>query len=134
MDAEMKDWKEQVERRLGNLEQGANRPTDVAGSRKPTSVGEFLRSKGPKSGPEKTVVVAYHIEKLSGKGPFTLADIRLGFVQAKEPLPVNSRDLVHKAIKRGWMMETQGKKQDGFRTLVLTNTGEQFVEGLNPKD
>ncbi|MCI4330269.1 MAG: hypothetical protein L3K19_00260 [Thermoplasmata archaeon] len=129
MDAELKAWQAEIERRIERLEGTPASPPRLSSS-KPTSVGEFLQSKGPRNGLEKSVVVAYHIEKLSGKGAFTLADIRLGFREAKEPLPVNSRDLVHKAIKKGWMMEAGGPKRDGFRSLMLTNSGEQFVQGL----
>jgi hypothetical protein len=128
MDPDLEGWKRVVERRLADLE-ARLQPAVVARSTasKPLSVGEFLRSKRPGSALDMAVAIAYHLEKHEGLTPFTLADLRRGFIKAKEPLPVNSRDLVHRALKLGLMMQT-GSEREGFRTLILTNSGELYVE------
>lgn len=128
MDPDLEEWRRGVERRLADLEARLQPATIArAAATKPLPVGEFLRSKRPGSALDKAVGIAYHLEKNDGLSPFTLADLRRGFVKAKEPLPVNSRDLVHRALKLGLMMET-GSEREGFRTLALTNSGERYVE------
>ena|SRR5580658_9169578 len=127
---ESTEWRHQMERRVARLESLVTDAGAKMGPPKVESPAEFLRAKQPRSAQAKATVIGYYIEKVLGKSPFTLADIRRGFVGAKERLPSNSRDAVHRAIQSGLMMETGDTKVEGFRTLVLTNSGEKFVESL----
>lgn len=133
-DDDLSVWRREIERRLTTLEEMLKRtPPAVFHTAKPLSLGEFLRTKRPQTVLDKALAIAFHLEKNEGRSGFTLADIRRGFVTAKEPLPANSRDLVHRALKLGLMMET-GAESEGFRSLVLTNSGERYVEAGFKRD
>lgn len=124
-------WIDDVNARLNKLESlYLNQPT-INPPQDTTPIGDFLRSKNPKTSLEMALIISYHLEKISGKSPFTMDDIRQGFIQSKEPIPVNPSDLVYQAVKKGLMMKVASKKKDNFFPLVMTNAGEKFVEGLN---
>lgn len=125
--ADFDAWKLMVEKRLADLEAKLQSPALAIEDKKPMSLAEFLRSKGPETGLDKAMSIAYFLEKYEKQASFSLPALRRGFVSAKEPLPANSRDLVHRALKLGLMMET-GENREGFRALVLTNSGLQYVE------
>lgn len=128
MESDLELWKRMVEARLTSLEARFQAGTGLgAANQKPLSLAEFLKSKCPKTGLDKAIAIAYFLEKHEKMSSFSLADLRRGFVSAKEALPANSRDLVHRALKSGLMMETGGERE-GFRALTLTNSGERYVE------
>lgn len=129
--AELSLWMEQVNKRLEKLEAKPIFPPTETAKTEQVAVGDFVRSKNPKTSLEMALIISYHLEKISGISPFTMDDIRQGFIQSKEPIPGNPSDIVYQAIKRGYMMKTATKKKDNFFPLVLTNLGEKYVEQLH---
>jgi hypothetical protein len=94
---------------------------------KKISAKEFLMTKKHKTDTQKTLILGYYLENLSGISPFNTADIETAFRLAKEKLPANINDTVNKIIGRGLMMEAPEKK-DSKKAWVLTASGEKFVE------
>lgn len=119
-----------IEARLAKIET-AMRGNDQAGwataAVKPQSIREFLNTKKPSDDVQKTLAIAYFLEKMRGLTSINVDDISDAFRLAKEPLPGNLNDKVYKAIKRGLLMEAEEKK-NSTKAWVLTATGEAFVE------
>jgi hypothetical protein len=130
MDSEWNLWKKEVDERLNKLESTPKVESYHCNDEAP-SIGEFVRAKNPKSAFDKGIIIAYHKEKKELISPFTIENIKQGYIESKEPLPGNPSDLVYQAIKRGLFMKTSTKKKDNFFPLVLTNLGEKFVEEFN---
>ncbi|MFH1382229.1 MAG: hypothetical protein ABIH70_04970 [Chloroflexota bacterium] len=122
----LKKQMEDHEKRISKLESKSQ--TEPSSSPKKMSLKEFLLSKKPKSGIHKTLVIGYYLEKHESVSPFNVSDLENGFRSAKEPFPKNIHLAVFYNIKKGYMMEDKEKK-DKAKALVLTNTGEQLVEG-----
>ena len=96
------------------------------------SIREFILSKNPKDEIQKTLLVCYFIENNEGIPFFNVKDIESGFRQAKEKLPKNINYNVFMNIKKGYLMESNEKK-DNLKSWSLTNSGIRFVEA-NYKD
>lgn len=119
-----------IEARLTKIEmaiQGDNRAGLALAGAKPPSIREFLNTKKPSDDVQKTLAMAYFLEKSRGLTSINVDDISDAFRSAKEPLPGNLNDKVYKAIKRGLLMEAKEKK-NSMKAWVLTATGETFVE------
>jgi hypothetical protein len=126
MDEKLKRILDDHEKRLKNIESILKgKPKDAV--KKRMSIKEFIISKQPKNDVQKTLTIAYYLEKYSGLQFYNARDLTEGFRAAKEPVPKNINYKVIKNIKKGYMMETSGKK-DGLKTWVLTNSGEKYVE------
>lgn len=91
------------------------------------SVKEFLITKQPKDDVEKTLVIAYFLEKHEALESTNIKDLESGFRMAKEKVPDNINYKVIKNISRGFMMEAKEKKNN-LKAWTLTNTGERYVE------
>ncbi len=113
------------EARLRTLEalfdQGEKPKTKMA------SVKEFLIAKQAKDDIEKTLVIAYFLEKYEALESTNIKDIESGFRMAKEKVPDNINYKVIKNISRGFMMEAKEKKNN-LKAWTLTSTGERYVE------
>jgi len=94
---------------------------------KKISVREFFLSKKPKNDIQKTLLICYFLEKQEGLSLINIKDIEQGFRNAKEKTPDNINYKVYMNIRKGFMMETNEKK-DNLKSWVLTNSGEKFVE------
>lgn len=129
MSETLERWQREIETRLSALESRVLSPDGAPRATKAKSIAELMGQAKPGSDYQAVVVVGYYLERYRGVRDFTLADLRNGFGEAKRPLPRNSRDLVHRALKNGLMAET-GEKRNGFRALTLTVTGERLVEEL----
>ena len=117
---------EVIEERLNKVEAVVFEEKEERRVKKRISPKEFLIAKKPRSGAEKTLVLAYYLEKHRGVSPFTIRDLRQIFMEAKEPIPKNLNDKVNLNIRRGLIMEV-GKK-NGLKAWTLTNSGEDYVE------
>ena len=95
---------------------------------KKISVKEYINSKKLHTAIDKTLVIGYYLENFEGYSSFSVKDIEDYFRQAKEPVPSNINDMISKNVNKQFMMEAKGKK-DGKRSWVLTNPGEQRMEG-----
>ena len=95
--------------------------------KKRLSIRELIRSKKPKSNVQKTLLVAYFLEKYESFISFNVKDLEEGFRSAKEKVPSNINMFVNQNIKQGYMMEFSEKK-DNLKAWTLTNTGEDYVD------
>jgi hypothetical protein len=92
------------------------------------SIREVLNaSKATKITQKMTVIGHYLLETESGKQTFSLAELKKGFENAKEPFGKNPSRDINKAIKLGWIAE---KDKDSY---YITGTGIQAVENTFPK-
>jgi len=121
----------ELERRIKALEASSHMPvTDNSFSQqavKQTSAKEFLLSKKPSNTVEKTLLLAYYLERVRRMRSFNISDVANVFHEAKEKTPANLNDMVNKNIVKGYIMEAQEQK-DARKAWVLTSTGERFVE------
>jgi len=94
---------------------------------KKLSAKEFLMTKNAKADTQKVLALSYFLEHIEGIASFNVSDLETTFRSAKEKLPKNMNDAVNKNIRRGFIMETEEKK-DLKKAWVLTSTGERYVE------
>jgi len=87
----------------------------------------------PSGDVQKTLLIAYYLEKYDGITPFSVGDLSKGFQLARESVPQNINDKINMNIGKGHLMEAKTKK-DNKKAWLVTNSGEQFVEnGLKRK-
>ncbi len=114
-----------LEQRLAGGDNLAEKSTPLA----PTvpSVRHFIVEKNPVDDVQRSLVIAYHLEKHSSYASFNAKDLEKGFVDAREKVPGNVADKILKNVWKGHMMQTQEDK-DGLKAYVLTNKGMKSVE------
>jgi hypothetical protein len=95
--------------------------------RKPISIKEFILTKHPSKDVQKTLAIAYFLEKYENMQFFNVTDIEEGYRKAKESIPKNISDKIYMCNSSGYMMEAKEKK-NGKKAWCLTNTGEGYVE------
>jgi len=116
---------EDHETRIAKLENSfVSKPPTIE---KKLSIKEFILSKNPGNGIQKTLTMAYYLEKYEGLSSFNVKDLEKGFHDAKESAPENINYKVIVSIQKGYMMESKEKK-DNLKAWNLTNSGEKFVE------
>jgi hypothetical protein len=130
--SEMKDLEirfSAMEKRLADLERIVFRTgTEPAPSAiKELSVKEFILVKRPSNDVEKTLAIAYFLERFAGMTSFNIDDLAQHFQLAKEAIPTNINDKVNLSIKKGHVAEAKGKKNKK-KAWIVTNSGEKFVE------
>ncbi len=107
---------------------GGKKVDTAASPAKKLSVKEFILLKIPSGDVQKTLAIAYYLEKNESMQSFNVKDLGHYFQLAKEPVPENLNDKINMNIKRGYVMEAKEKKENK-KAWVITNTGEQFVDG-----
>jgi hypothetical protein len=126
MESELIKEIENIKKRIDKLEsifQGDS-PSSL---KKRASVREFLLTTKAEDKVQTTLLIGYFLEKNESMGSFTVKELERSFIQAKESVPTNTNDMINKNISKGFIMETEEKK-DGKKAWCLTNTGEKFVE------
>ncbi len=118
-----------LEKRIGALEilVGEEKSNTVASPAKKLSVKEFILLKNPSGDVQKSLAIAYYLEKNEDMRSFNVEDLAHYFQLAKEPTPKNLNDKINMNIKKGHVMEAKEKKENK-KAWVITNTGEQFVD------
>jgi len=96
--------------------------------KKQVSIKEFILSKKPKSDVQKTVAIAYYLEKYKGLSSYNIKDLESGFRDAKEKVPKNINLCVIANIGKDHIMEAEEKKNN-LKAWVLTSSGEKYVDG-----
>lgn len=92
-----------------------------------------MSSKKPETELQKTLVIAYYIEKYENLNSLNVKDLESGFRRAKEKLPGNINYEVIRNIQKGYMMEAEEKK-DNRKAWYITNTGVEYVENNFKKE
>lgn len=117
-----------LESRVAHLEQ------QIAGARKSIervskemSVKEFILTKSPSNDVERTLAIAYFLERFCGMSSFNVEDLARQFQLAKEAVPANINDKVNMNVRKGHMAEAREKK-DSKKAWLVTNSGEKYVE------
>lgn len=100
--------------------------------KKKLSIKEFILLKTPADDAQRTLYIGYYLENYDGLSCFNSKDLEEGFRKAKERVPININDKVNLNIKKGYMMEASGKK-DNLKAWTLTNSGQKEVEELGEK-
>lgn len=121
---EIKIKQDNFEKRISALEAYLPKKPEAL---KKLSIKEFLLSKKPKSGVQKTLVIGYYLEKYEGYSSFNAADLEEGFRFAKETVPNNINLCIIRNVQKGHLAEAKEEKNN-FKAWYLTNTGEIFVE------
>lgn len=96
---------------------------------KEMSVREFILGKKLSGDVQKTLAIAYYLEKYQGVTSFNVEDLAHYFQLAKEPVPQNLNDKINMNIKKGHVMESKEKK-DNKKAWVITNSGENFISQI----
>ena len=126
-----------LESRIVKLESGQSIQAQVQKQNqkvKTMSLREFLNLKKPKTVNDNVLVIGYYLEHLKEFEAFNVDDIKLGFREAKIPLPSNLNDVVNKNIKKAYVMSA-GSQKDGKKAWVLTATGDDIAEqGFESKE
>jgi hypothetical protein len=123
--AEVRKRLDELEKRIASIEGAITSKPKIL--LKKMSLKEFILEKHPRSDVEKTLAIAYYLEKHEGCTSISVMDIGKGFRDAREKVPSNVADKILKNISKGHMMET-GEEKDGHKAYVLTNSGERLVE------
>jgi hypothetical protein len=121
---EIKVKLEEYDKRISKLESLFQAKPEAV--EKQISTKEFILSKKPKSDIQKTLAIAYYLEKHKELPSFNIKDLGDGFRNAREKIPKNINLCVIKNIENGHMMEVE--KRDKLKAWVLTNSGEKYVE------
>ena len=117
-----------LEARVIKLERLLAEKHDVLASpTKKLSPKEFLLNKKPSNDTQKTLAVAYYLEKNEGMNSFNVDDLARYYQLAKEPRPKNLNHKMILNIQNGHIMETREKKEKK-KAWTLTSAGEQFIE------
>src|SRR5437868_7662057 len=90
------------EERIAKLEALFAQPTPL--QVKQMAINEFLRGMILDSDVERSLAVAYFLEKFEKMPAFNIDDIKNGYRRAKEPLPKNLNDAIYRNIKKGFAM------------------------------
>lgn len=96
-------------------------------SSKKITIKEFVLGKNLKGDVQKTLIIAYYLEKHENMSSFNVDDLAKYFRLAKEAVPGNLNDKINMNIRKGHMAEANEKK-DGKKAWYLTSTGENYVE------
>src|SRR5262245_36827647 len=115
----------QVEKRMAELEAKClqDQPEKKKdGNSKPLTIKEFILSKRPSNDVERTLAIAYFLERFVGLTSFNIDDLSHHFQLAKESIPGNINDKVNLNIKKGHLAEAREKK-DKKKAWIVTNSG-----------
>lgn len=117
----------ELEQRITSLEKvlSAGRNETIQ-PRKPVAIQEFILSRKPRTEVERTLAIAYFLERIEGLASFTVDDLRDAYSRAKEPKPKNLNDAVNKSIRKGCMTEAR-ERTGKLKAWIVTNTGEKLV-------
>lgn len=116
------------------LDDKSKRPPLSSTSRaKLLSIREFIQQLDLKKHTDITLAFGYYLEHYTGASQFTPADINNCYYEAKMETS-NTSQMIVQNIKRGYMMPSKKKGEEGKNRYTLTNTGEKFLESKLPKN
>jgi hypothetical protein len=97
------------------------------------SIREFIQQLDLKKHTDITLAFGYYLERYTGASQFTPADINNCYYEAKMETS-NTSQMIVQNIKRGYMMPSKKKGEEGRNRYTLTSTGEKFLESKLPKN
>jgi len=97
------------------------------------SIREFIQQLDLKKHTDITLAFGYYLERYTGVSEFTPADINNCYYEAKMEAS-NTSQMIVQNIKRGYMMPSKKKEEEGKNRYTLTSTGEKFLESKLPKN
>lgn len=98
-----------------------------------TSLASFIKEKGAESHTDFILCAMYFKEKKKEIHSFSSVTAKQFFSEAKKPLPANIKGLINQLVKRGHIMESTSAKGVTPTEYILTSKGEEYVNGLCPK-
>jgi hypothetical protein len=98
----------------------------------PSNLNEFLAAKAPKSHVDRLAAIAYYSWHSGDELGVTVEEILEGYTRSRTPKPKNVHDVVGQCVRRGFLIESESRK-DGAKAWIITPTGEAYVaNGLQP--
>ena len=97
---------------------------------KGTSPGEFIRQFRFKKQTDFVLAFGYYLEKHSGLGEFTAADVNTCYYEAKMESS-NTSQMIIQNIRRGFLMEAKKRNQENRaarKVFTLTRSGEEYLQ------
>jgi hypothetical protein len=89
-------------------------------------VTEFLATRRLDSHPDRVVSIAYyHFRNFDGQG-VTTKDLQDAYGRARAKRPQNFPDVIASCVRKGFLADN--RRIDGFKTWIITKTGENYVE------
>jgi len=98
----------------------------AASGPKALSIREFIQRFSFTKHTDITLAFGYYLEKYSGIGEFTAADINGCYYEAKLESS-NTSQMIIRNIKRGYIMPSKTKGKKGKNLYTLTTSGENFI-------
>jgi hypothetical protein len=94
---------------------------------KSVSIREFVQQLGLKKHTDITLAFGYYLERQADTVEFTPADINNCYYEAKIESS-NTSQMIIQNIRRGFMMLSKSKGDQGRKRYTLTRSGEQYIE------
>lgn len=91
------------------------------------SIVSFLNDKNFSNDVELIMGIAYYIECIENKGPFTSKDIENKIKEARKPKPKNISQVLIQNIRKGYLQECPDKK-DNLKTYMILEDGIKWCE------
>lgn len=125
---EIKDQKTliRINKKL-KLDNSLDKNNENSNITKKISIQEYLRTNELKTEADRILAISYYTEKYENLKCYNKIDIEEHFKKAKEKPPPNINDKVNSNIKKGYMMEVEGKKYN-LKCWCLTNNGINYCE------
>jgi hypothetical protein len=94
---------------------------------KAVSIREFIQQLGLKKHTDITLAFGYYLERQADTTEFTPADINNCYYEAKIESS-NTSQMIIQNIRRGFMMLSKRKEEQGRKRYTLTSSGEKYIE------
>jgi hypothetical protein len=95
----------------------------------PSSLGDFLETKGAGKQTDDTAVFAYWLLKSESVESFNANDMLNCYERTRKTKPKNINATIDKNVSRH-IFDVAREKKDGLKAWVLTQTGEKYVEQM----
>lgn len=94
----------------------------------PRHLSELLKSKSPKSHPERVLAIACFYLRTKNE-PVTRAEILNEYTNVHLPRPKNMSDVIAQCVRKAWLVSHPDRKE-GQNAWFVTPTGEAYFDQL----
>ncbi len=115
----------ELEKRISKLEVSFEAKPDI--SKKEISIKEFIISKNPKDDVQRTLAIGFYFENYKNFHSFNANELKKGYREAREKVPINVSDKIQLNIRKGHIMDVEDKKENA-KAWTLTDSGEKYVK------